>query len=175
MSNVVAVSSSWIDLCSPDPLIADISRQVLLLEVAYAAFCGASYIIIRGPRLHHDGLHAEGVPYFARAVQEAMSMAPYIHMHIWLQMIDNPDLELNEMGDLARFARAEYLSEWQVTGPSKMDLFGTWDAWNIIRTVCKYHSRLLVGKNYNRSNPPLPSVMNTNALCSTNEACRVSL
>jgi protein arginine N-methyltransferase 5 len=164
MSNVVAVSSSWIDLCSPDPLIANISRQVLLLEVAYAAFCGVSYVVIPGPRLHHDGLHAEGVPYFARAIQEAMSTAPYIHMHVWLRMIDNPDLESTEMGDLAPFARADCVREWPPTGPSRVDLFGTWDAWNVIRTVCKYHSRLLVGKNCNLSNPPLPSVLNTMAL-----------
>src|SRR5438034_11778787 len=46
ISHLVAVSSSWIDLCSPDPLIADVSRQVLMLEIAYAAFCGVSFAII---------------------------------------------------------------------------------------------------------------------------------
>lgn len=147
MSNVVAVSNSWIDLCSPDPLIADVSRQVLLLEIAYAAFCGVSYIIVPGPRLHHGSLHADGVPYFARALQEVMSEAPYIQIYIWLQMVDYPDLESSDMGDLAPFTRLEYVTqELSPMESPKLDPFGTWDAWNIVRTVCKYHSRLLVGK-----------------------------
>lgn len=145
ISQVVGITSSWIDLCSPDPLIAEISRQVLMLEVAYAAFCGISYLIIPGPKLQHGGLHSEGLIYYARAIQEALSIAPYIQFHIWLKMIDNPELESTEMGDLAPFARSEFL-ETSDDGPARIDLFGTWDAWEIIRTTCKHHSRLLVGK-----------------------------
>jgi type II protein arginine methyltransferase len=144
ISQVVGITSSWIDLCSPDPLIADISRQVLMLEIAYAAFCGISCLIIPGPKLQHGGLHSEGVIYYARAVQEALNIAPYIQFHIWLKMVDNPELETSEMGDLAPFTRSEFLEPED--RPAKLDLFGTWDAWEIIRTTCKHHSRLLVGK-----------------------------
>lgn len=142
-SQLVGTTSSWIDLCSPDPVIADISRQVLMLEVAYAAFCGIGYLIIPGPKLQHGGLQSDGLIYYSRVIQEALSIAPYIQFHIWFKMIDHPDSETTNIGDLAPFARSEFLvaSEEQ---PPKVDLFGTWDAWEIIRTTCKHHSRLLV-------------------------------
>ena len=101
INQLVAVTSSWIDLCSQDPLIADISRQILTLEIAYAAFCGVSFVIIPGPRLQHGSLHAEGLMYYARAIQDILSVGPYIQIHIWLQMVDNPDVVADEMGDLA--------------------------------------------------------------------------
>ncbi|KAL1955166.1 hypothetical protein VTO42DRAFT_8981 [Malbranchea cinnamomea] len=155
ISNMVAVTSSWIDLCSPDPLIADVSRQVLALEIAYAAFCGVSFVIIQGPRLHHGSLHGEGVMYYARAIEEVMDIAPYMQIHIWLPMVDNPDLETTEMGDLAPFARPEYLGQSLQAESSKVDLFGTWDAWNVIRTVCKYHSRLFIALSLPKYLPPI--------------------
>lgn len=149
ISQLVGVTSTWIDLCSPDPLIADISRQILMLEVAYAAFCGISYLIIPGPRLHHGNLHSEGLVYYAKAVQEALNIGPYIQIHIWLRMVDNPDLETDEMGDLAPFAREEFLMGSDEEQTKKVDPFGTWDAWEVIRRICKYHTRLFVGKNRN--------------------------
>ncbi|KKZ63968.1 protein arginine N-methyltransferase 5 [[Emmonsia] crescens] len=141
-NQLVGVTSSWIDLCSPDPLIADISRQVLSLEIAYAAFCGVSFVIIPGPRLHHGNVHGEGLMYYARAVQDILNVGLYIQVHIWFNMVDHLDLETNDVGDLAPFARAEYLTARDESAPT-MDLFGTWEAWDIIRKVCKYHSRLL--------------------------------
>ncbi|KAF3483168.1 arginine N-methyltransferase HSL7 [Arthroderma uncinatum] len=153
-SHVVAVSSRWIDLCSPDPLIADISRQVLLLELAYAAFCGAHYALIHGPRLHHGNLHGDGLIYYARAIQEVLNTAPYIRVNIWLPVVDSPELETNEMGDLSPFARREYLDNSQPEVSPKLDIFGTWDAWNIIRKVCKYHTRLVVALSLPRQLPP---------------------
>lgn len=144
-SQLVGVTSSWIDLCSPDPLIADLSRQVLMLEVAYAAFCGIGYLLIPSPKLHHGGIHSEGVVYYARAIQDALNLGPYIQFHIWLRMVDNPELEVDSMGDLAPLARQEYIQLAAGNLP-KIDPFGTWDAWDLIRKTCKYHTRLFVGK-----------------------------
>jgi hypothetical protein len=48
---------------------------------------------------------------------------------------------------LAPFARYYFLIELDEEQPQKIDLFGTWDAWDAIRKMCKYHSRLFVGKN----------------------------
>jgi type II protein arginine methyltransferase len=145
IGQIIGVTSSWIDLCSPDPLIADISRQILKLEVAYAAFCGFNHLVIHGPRLHHGPFHSEGLVYYAKAIQDAFETSPYIQIHIWLGIVDNPDLEASGIGDFTRFAREEYLGTPDEQ-PAKIDLFGTWDAWNVIRTACKYHSRLFVGK-----------------------------
>lgn len=145
-SQIVGVTSSWIDLCSPDPLIADLSRQVLMLEVAYAAFCGIGYLLVPGPKLHHGGIPSEGVIYYARAIQDALNLGPYIQFHIWLRMVDNPELEVDAMGDLAPLAREEFLQPEESSLP-KVDSFGTWDAWDMIRQTCRYHTRLFVGKN----------------------------
>ena len=143
---ILAVASLWVDLCSPDPLIADISRQILLLEIAYAAFTGITYVLIPGPRLHNGCLQEDGLMQYARAIQEALKVGPYIQLQIWLPMIDHPDYRYEDMGDLAPFARPEYVRDAEETQSKKLDIFGTWDAWNIIRTFCKYHTRLCVGK-----------------------------
>jgi type II protein arginine methyltransferase len=65
-ASLVAVTSPWIDLGSPDPLIAGISRQVFNLEVAYAAFCGINNVLAHGPVLESDAVQ------FGRAIQEAI-------------------------------------------------------------------------------------------------------
>ncbi|KAE8342244.1 hypothetical protein BDV24DRAFT_173864 [Aspergillus arachidicola] len=155
MTQIVGVTSSWIDLCSPDPLIADISRQVLMLEVAYAAFCGIGYLLIPGPKLHHKGMHSEGVVYYARAIQDAINVGPYIQFNIWLGAVDNPDLEVDEMGDLAPLAREEFLVNLDEGQVPKEDPFGTWEAWDTVRRTCKYHSRLFVALSLQKH---LPSI-----------------
>lgn len=146
LNQVIGITSSWIDLCSPDPLVANVSKQVLMLEIAYAAFCGISYVLIPGPRLHHQVVQKNGLMQYARAVQEAMAVGSYMQVNIWLPMIDHPENEIARMGDLAPFARPGYLCGDGREEGSELDLYGTWDAWNIIRSFCRYHTRLCVGK-----------------------------
>lgn len=184
ISHLLAVVSPWIDLCSPDPAIYGVSRQVLELEVAYAAFCGIGNIILPSPKLHHGKLHGEGVTQYAYAVQEALKVAQYIQLSIMLPMMVGPEQDADDVeGSLAKEARAEYmglsdghsregsvgslkekLKEIDQAGDGassrrkksgRLDFFGTWDAWNVIRTLCTYNARLFVGKN--RSTSPLPS------------------
>ncbi len=168
ISHILAVVSPWIDLCSPDPVIYSISRQVLVLEVAYAAFCGIANIILPSPKLHHGKLHGEGVTQYAYAVQEALKIAQYIQLSIMLPMMDDPEQGGDEAeGSLAVEARAKYMGlstestrdamrdiDQDDDGASirskksaRFDFFGTWDAWNVIRTLCTYNARLFVGKN----------------------------
>ena len=153
-SQLLAMTSPWIDLCSPDPLIYDVSKQVLCLEVAYAAFCGIEHVFVAGPRLYHANgdLHTNGLPQYARAIQETLNIGSHIQIHIMLPMIDHPDERRKEVtGDLASLARDEYLDELEEVTIRKTDIFGTWEAWNVIRTVCKYSARLFVGKNKSMS------------------------
>ena len=171
VSQLLAVVSPWIDLCSPDPVVYNLSRQVLELEVAYASFCGIGNIILPRPKLHHGKLSGEGVTQYACAVQDVMNIGHYIQMSVSLPMMDNPEEDSdNVIGSLAERARAEYLGlaeggpyknsmdelEEDDEGssfvlprkkPARVNFFGTWDAWNVIRTVCKYNNRLFVGKN----------------------------
>lgn len=145
VSQLVGYCSSWIDLGSPDPLISNISRQVLTMEVAYASFCGVTNIIIPGPRQYNNSATtADGLVRYARAVQEALGVANYVHVAIHIPMYHQKDsYAVSLLGDIKPFTRAEYLSEDSNEGD---ELFDNWDAWNVIRSVCKYNSRLSVGK-----------------------------
>lgn len=142
-SQLVGYCSSWVDISSPDPLVANISRQVLTMEIAYAAFCGISNIIIPGPRQCNSGSSAsDGIARYARAIQEALAVAGYIQMAIHMPMYHHTDKHaVTLLGDLAPFAREAYQAR---RSDEDNELFGAWDAWNVIRSVCKYHSRLSV-------------------------------
>ena len=144
VSQLIAYSSPWIDLCSPDPLIASISRQVLNIEIAYASFCGLGNIIIPGPRTYSSGsVESDGLVQYARAIQEALSIGSYIQIAIHIPMYGCE--EAKEMtGDLLPFARVQRPPGSKES--REINLFETWDAWNLIRSVCKYNSRLSVGK-----------------------------
>ena len=141
ISQLVTFTSSWIDLSSPDPVIAHLSRQVFHLEIAYAAFCGATNVVVPGPRLAHG---QNGVSQYARAIKEALTTGSYIQLHVQMPLdgtraaTDNDDL-----GDLARFARPEYDSSSQ----GKNNAWSSWEAWNTVRSICKYHNRLSLSKN----------------------------
>lgn len=117
-----------------------------MLEVSYAAFCGIGYLLIPGPKLHHGDMHSEGLGYYARAIQDALNAAPYVQFHIWVRSMDYPDLETDGIGDLGPLARKEFIRVPSIEPPLKIDAFGTWEAWDLIRRTCKYHARLFVGK-----------------------------
>jgi protein arginine N-methyltransferase 5 len=151
ISQLITFTSSWIDLSSPDPVIAHISRQVFHLEVAYAAFCGATTVVVPGPRLFHG---QNGVSQFARAIQEALATGSYVQFHVQLPMDgSNASAEKDDLGDLARFARME--SELESEGKKKTNAWSSWEAWNTIRTVCKYNNRLSVALDLPRRLPSL--------------------
>ena len=150
ISQLVTYSSSWIDLSSPDPVIAHLSRQVLHLEVAYASFCGAVNIVVPGPRLSYG---QNGVAQYARAIKEAMVTAGYVQFHILLPVdgtitaVDDQE----ELGDLKRFARPEFAAQQN----SSTGTWSAWEAWNTIRSVCKYNSRLSLALEVPRKLPSL--------------------
>lgn len=148
ISQLVTYTSSWIDLSSSDPVIAHLSRQVFHLEIAYAAFCGATTVVIPGPRLSHG---QNGVSQFARAVKEALNIGSYVSLHVQLPM-DGTDTgaERDHLGDLARFEKNDTASS-----AAKTNVWSSWDAWNTIRTICKYNSRLSLALNLPRRMPPL--------------------
>jgi protein arginine N-methyltransferase 5 len=141
LGQLIIFTSSWIDLSSPDPVISHLSRQVFHLEIAYAAFCGATNVVVPGPRLAHG---QAGVSQYARSIAEALVTGSYIQLHVQLSMDgQQPSPSEEDLGDLARFARPEFELSTEAT---TVNSWSSWDAWNTIRSVCKYHSRLAVGK-----------------------------
>ena len=145
VSQLIGYVSPWIDICSRDPLISSISRQVLTMEIAYAAFCGVGNVIIPGPRRYSNIRDdTSGLVQYARAIQEALSVGTYVNMAIHLPMYDQGESETKDLiGDLASFVREEYV---QSVAAKEADLYSTWDSWNMIRSLCDYHSRLSIGK-----------------------------
>jgi protein arginine N-methyltransferase 5 len=144
VSQLIAYSSPWIDLCSPDPLISNISRQVLNIEIAYASFCGVGNVIIPGPKTYNSGsLESDGLIQYARAIKEAIAIASYVQIAIHIPMYGHEETK-EVTSDLTQFARDPLSIKSKED--KEIDLFETWDAWNLIRSVCKYHSRLSVGK-----------------------------
>ena len=178
VSQLLGVVAPWIDLSSPDAVVYSVSCQVLQMEVAYAAFCGVGNLILPGPKLHYGKKYGEGVSQYAHAIREAMELASFIQFSITLPIMDNPHDAMDETnGSLSSQARPDFgggaddsesifqkerksfesqpckLLDFRprrkIPVSSKHDYFGTWDAWNIIRTVCNYSSRLFVGKRLN--------------------------
>ena len=146
ISQLLAVASPWIDLCSADPLIHSISCQVLELELAYAAFCGIGNVIVVGPSLRSGKLHGDGIMQYALAIRNALEVGNYIQIEIKLPMVDMPEVdECSKPGSLAHRVRGEYAGT-EHSKAKKTEVFATWDAWNMIRTVCSYNARLFVGK-----------------------------
>ena len=143
ISQLLAFTSAWIDLGSLDPVIAYLSRQVFHLEIAYAAFCGATTVVVPGPRLSHG---AAGISQYARAIKEALLTGGYLQLHLLMPMDGTkPASDDADLGHLARFVRAEYDSQ-SSSRSKRHDSFSSWEAWNSIRSVCGYHNRLSIGK-----------------------------
>ncbi|KAG9245532.1 PRMT5 arginine-N-methyltransferase-domain-containing protein [Calycina marina] len=155
LSQLIGYCSPWIDLASPDPLIANISRQVLNIEVAYASFCGLGNLIIPAPKTFGcNATESDGLARYARAIQEALHVGSYVNIAIHIPMYGN--YQGKEMtGDLAALARKISISE-EGKKNKEIDLFETWDAWNTIRSVCKYSSRLSVALALPRLLPTQP-------------------
>lgn len=130
VSNVVAFASPWVEVDAADRLLAHVSRQILDLELSYAAFCGISHVVLAGPR------QRENIAEYAQAIGTALGHATYMQLLIQLPIDD-------WVGD-----------ETSVTENLAYDAFSAWNSWNTIRTVCKYNTQLGIGRE-NSAKPPM--------------------
>lgn len=121
VSGIIGTVSPWIEIDSLDPIVAHAGKQVLELELAYAAFCGLGHVIVPGPRRQGD------VAAFAQAISTALAHGTYMQLLVQLPVDDWAGDEGNSAEN------------------SSYDAFSSWDAWNTIRTVCKYSSQLTIG------------------------------
>ncbi|KAI1110962.1 PRMT5 arginine-N-methyltransferase-domain-containing protein [Nemania sp. NC0429] len=149
-SGFIGYASPWIDLCSPNHVIASVSRQVLNLEVDYANFCGVRSIIVPGPR--QDSAQtgdSRGIAQYARAIHEALLIGSRVNFVIHLPMYREPGLE-------EKIAQLTISNETEKSPPSakEIDIFTSWDSWHVIRTVCDYSARLFVALRIPRALPP---------------------
>ena len=142
LSRILLTTSPWIDLTSPDPLIAELSRQVLSLEIQYASFCGAYQILIPGPRNDRSG--RDGLSQYARAIKQALTQALGANLYIALPMASQSQTH-PDVFNLGLKARSQYLPE-SAAFDDQNDLLRSWDAWHFIKSICSYSTRLHVGE-----------------------------
>lgn len=143
-SALIGVISPWIDLASPDPLISHASRAVFGLELAYAAFCGINNVMIHGP------IRDDGILQYGRALLEGLGMGPYLQLHVLLPMTGDLEEEGSSSAThLSELARGKYSSfpgdEASEQDDELPELYGSWQTWEAIRTMCNYHTRLSIG------------------------------
>jgi protein arginine N-methyltransferase 5 len=144
-SGLIAYSSPWIDLCSSNPVVSSISRQVLNLEVSYANFCGIRTVVVPGPR--NDSIkvgNGQGVAQYARAIQEAMVVGSRLNFVVHLPMYREPGLE--ESVDLLSATPPSENEVEEGQSEEEIDIFSSWDSWHVVRSTCDYDTRLLVGE-----------------------------
>lgn len=142
VNTYTAYISPWIDLSSSNPIIANISRQVLNLEINYANFSGVRTIIIPGPQqdVTKTGGH-QGLAQYSRAIQEALTVGSRLNFMVHVPMYREPNAGVRIQTLSSILPQAASDSE-----PQDIDIFTTWDSWHHIRTVCGYNTRLSVGK-----------------------------
>lgn len=170
ISQLLAVASPWIDICSADPLIHSLSCQVLELELAYAAFCGIGNVIVLGPSLRSLKSHGDGIMHYALAIKNGLEVGNYIQIEVKLPMMDMLEGDdVNRSESLAYRVREDYVDKGYGKA-KKAEAFGTWDAWNLIRTVCNYSARLFVGKKTDQNLTTFSACFKSFTCCSI---CRV--
>lgn len=144
IAQYIAISSPWIDLASPDPIVSNVSRQVFNLELAYAAFCGIQNIIIRAPPIFGSCKRHQIISQFARAVSEALTIGPYLHLHILFPITPDKGKGSADLSHLSRFAQLN-MSETDSNSNQNSEAWEPWEAWDLIRSICNYNGRISVG------------------------------
>ena len=140
VNTYTAYISPWIDLCSTDPVIANISRQVLNLEVNYANFCGVKCIVIPGPSrdASKEGGN-QGLAQYSRAVEEALTIGSRLSIIVHIPVYREPITdEISTLSSIAQTREPE-------NPENDIDLYSAWDSWHHIRSICNYNTRLFVG------------------------------
>ena len=106
---LLGIVSDWIDLCSPDPVIYNVSRQVLKLEVAFASFCGLAALSLPTPLLGNGPRSAQAISLYAAAIKDILDSSPYyMALSIRMPMMDTINEDEPENSGLAHLARPEY-------------------------------------------------------------------
>lgn len=134
--------SPWIDLCSPNRIVASISRQVLNMEINYANFCGIRSLVIQGPsRDASQSGGNQGIAQYSRAIHEALTVGMRLNFLIHMPMYREPGVvpPVKTLSSLDPNSAPEETS-------SEVDLFSSWESWDHIRSVCNYEMRLYLGE-----------------------------
>lgn len=146
----LAISSFWIDICSSDPLIAEISELVLLQELSFAAFCGAQHVLVRSPCFESGPRCIGQLERFSKVVQKALRIDSSFVISITVSVPHGPDEGIFPLRSLVTL-RSETQKNARTISVAhhseKIEWEEPWRAWDEIRSFCQYNSRLVVGRH----------------------------
>ncbi|GAM88580.1 hypothetical protein ANO11243_066140 [Dothideomycetidae sp. 11243] len=143
-SSLIGVVSPWVDVASSNPRVALISRQVLNMEVAFAAFCGISNVLL--PPLFRGKKHIDhqSVSRYTRAVASATAIGPYLQLLVPFPMDDQVSYPQNSHVDSLSVVSGPSSNELRNEESRTSDPLTSWDAWNLVRATCNYHAKLAI-------------------------------
>ncbi|KAF2152349.1 arginine N-methyltransferase skb1 [Myriangium duriaei CBS 260.36] len=147
--SMIGLVSPWVDVASKNPRVAHLSRQVLSMEVAYAAFCGISNVVLPPLFRGKDVPDHSAVSRYASAVASATTIGPYLQLLVPFPMDDQP------IYPESTFTHSLSASIEDVRGDTTnaSDPLSPWDAWNFVRSTCNYHAKLAIALNLPRLLP----------------------
>ena len=128
-------------------MVADVSRQVLDLEVAYAAFCGITNIVVTSPAANNSNSNTlpANATKFAHAIRHLLSLSPHVQINILVSLGFQCQGEQETRLDYSATTSSQRLDRANTTDQERSQL-SSWRFWDTVRSVCRYKSRLSVGK-----------------------------
>jgi len=124
-SSIIAMVSPWADVSNSDPIASNVFRQVINAEVAYAAFCGISVVIMPPFFNSVRASHVDTITTYSDVVSYCLGIGPYLQILLPFPMDDQEFQDQKELHDALT----------------------PWDAWNHIRQSVKFHPKLSIGNS----------------------------
>ncbi|KAJ7650328.1 PRMT5 arginine-N-methyltransferase-domain-containing protein [Roridomyces roridus] len=153
---VSVLVSEWLELDAADDWVRHDAEIALQQELAYASYLNIQSAILPPPR------NREHVSSYARTVNACLKSSPYMHFSIRLP-IYNPSVLDTQRSPLASPGSSHspqlpstprlVVSADKGSEASSSDLDGTWEMWDVIRSICDYSTRLSLSLDLT---PPLP-------------------
>ena len=100
-------------------MIYDVSRQVLRMEVAFAAFCGLTALILPTPNNVSGRKNGQNVAQYAAAIREMLEIGSYIQFSLSMPMMETPQDPATDDLSLAHLARTQFVEYQMVRSPSQ--------------------------------------------------------
>ncbi|KAJ7707762.1 PRMT5-domain-containing protein [Mycena rosella] len=150
--------SEWLELDAADDWVRHDAEIALQQELAYASYLNIQTAILPPPRSR------EYVSSYARTVNACLKNSPYMHISIRLPIYNPSVLEghlspiptspsLRPSSPVPSTPRLVVSDERGTSETASGNLDGTWEMWDVIRTICDYSTRLSLTLDLT---PPLP-------------------
>ncbi|KAJ6505960.1 PRMT5-domain-containing protein [Mycena vulgaris] len=158
---VTVLISEWLELDAADDWVRHDAEIALQQELAYASYLNIQTAILPPPRSR------DHVSSYARTVNACLKNSPYMHISIRLPIYNPSVLEahLSPMPGSPSSAALRpsspvpttprlVVSDVGGTETQSGNLDGTWEMWDVIRTICDYSTRLSLTLDLT---PPIPA------------------